>query len=431
MSTKVQLQVSSVLHLPIQDYQQDFVFIVNNMQFYTSRIAADLLSPKIAQLHQVDPTTTSFLINTKASGDFNAILSLITFKDIEIKEKDIPFFSEILNSLEISLHDIKVSTEEKTNNSKSTLDNLVHHLQFPLIYQQEIEKEIEKISEDFYQLKENEKEKQKFISLPTKIIELIFGHTKLQLESEDQLVEIINDLYKKDRDCCYLYSLVDFRNVTAETMKEFVKIINQEDITRDTWLSLTARLCEEIKFEKKNEKKYMSKKMNSNFVKEILYTNQIFDGLLNYLKKQSSIQNEVVISYSSLQCGNPQQLLNYEDRGNYCYTKNEPDSWFCFEFKNHEIIPTNYTIGTQSGGPNCNHLKNWILEGSKDKVSWTKLDEEKNCSYLNGSCFYHTFPIQNENHQSFKYLRIHQTGQTWYNNYNLLIGCVEFYGQLV
>ena len=132
MSTKVQLQVSSVLHLPIQDYQQDFVFIVNNMQFYTSRIAADLLSPKIAQLHQVDPTTTSYLINTKASGDFNAILSLITFKDIEIKEKDIPFFSEILNFLEISLHDIKVSTEEKTNNSKSTLDNLVHHLQFPL-----------------------------------------------------------------------------------------------------------------------------------------------------------------------------------------------------------------------------------------------------------------------------------------------------------
>ncbi|KAK8865186.1 hypothetical protein M9Y10_010722 [Tritrichomonas musculus] len=107
------------------------------------------------------------------------------------------------------------------------------------------------------------------------------------------------------------------------------------------------------------------------------------------------------------------------------------DSWFCFEFKNHEIVPTNYTIGTQIGGPNCNHLKNRTFEGSKDKVSWTKLDDEKNCPRLNRSCFCHAFPIQNENHMSFKYLRIHQAGQTWYDSYNLLIGCVEFYGQLV
>ncbi|KAK8865185.1 hypothetical protein M9Y10_010721 [Tritrichomonas musculus] len=132
MVTKFQLQVISVLHLPFQYYQQDFVFIVNNKQYCTSRIAADLLSPKISRLHQIDPTIASYLINAEASGDFNAILSLITFKDIEIKDKDIPFFSEILNSLGISFHGIKVSTRRK-----QTIPNL--HL---IIYQQEIEKEI-------------------------------------------------------------------------------------------------------------------------------------------------------------------------------------------------------------------------------------------------------------------------------------------------
>ena len=66
-----------------------------------------------------------------------------------------------------------------------------------------------------------------------------------------------------------------------------------------------------------NAKNVNSNFVNSKIVKEILYTNQIFDGLINYLKKQSSIQNEVEISCSSLQSGDLRVLLYYENRGSF------------------------------------------------------------------------------------------------------------------
>ena len=49
-------------------------------------------------------------------------------------------------------------------------------------------------------------------------IEEIFGHHDFQHESENLLIEIVNDLslYSKDHHYSYLYSYVDFRNVLSE-----------------------------------------------------------------------------------------------------------------------------------------------------------------------------------------------------------------------
>lgn len=47
-------------------------------------------------------------------------------------------------------------------------------------------------------------------------IEEIFGHHDFQHESENLLIEIVNDLYLKENDNSNLYSYVDFRNVLSE-----------------------------------------------------------------------------------------------------------------------------------------------------------------------------------------------------------------------
>ena len=52
--------------------------------------------------------------------------------------------------------------------------------------------------------------------------------TQLQLESEDQLLEIINDLYTKDLAYCSLYSFVDFSNFSTAKMKEFVQKLSKK-----------------------------------------------------------------------------------------------------------------------------------------------------------------------------------------------------------
>ena len=78
-------------------------------------------------------------------------------------------------------------------------------------------------------------------------------NNKLQIESEDELIEMINEIYKKDRKCSPLYANVLFCNVSQEKMKEFVTTISYEDIDEGVWVSLSKRLSSDIVFIKKKE----------------------------------------------------------------------------------------------------------------------------------------------------------------------------------
>ena len=144
-----------------------------------------------------------------------------------------------------------------------------------------------------------------------------------------------------------------------------------------------------------------------------------------------NINEEIKVNRSSEGNGDENLLLNFEN-SQYIYINNKQNSWFCFDFKNHKIIPSHYSIKTIAASSNDRHLKNWIIEGSNDKENWTILDEQKNCSYLNGSNNVHSFQIdkQEKNEQEFEYLRIRQTGTNWYGDYYFYIFSIEFYGKI-
>ena len=127
---------------------------------------------------------------------------------------------------------------------------------------------------------------------------------------------------------------------------------------------------------------------------EIKPKNNEFDGIFKYLQTNSNIKDEINITYSSGN-DNPFYLLQY-DNNYYFNTNNSPNSWICFEFKNHRIIPTNYTIKS-NGGDDHYHLKSWKLEGSDDKEKWFTLDSQTNNDCLKGKYRVHSFPISYEN----------------------------------
>lgn len=132
--------------------------------------------------------------------------------------------------------------------------------------------------------------------------------------------------------------------------------------------------------------------------------------------------------------GNLNNLLKIEDFSDF-YTKDEPDSWICFEFKNYKIIPTCYTLKSHNNSSGGCQPRTWIIEGSNDNQKWTKIDEQKNCTYLNDKNVFHTFLINgNEGKNPFKFMRIRQTGQNWCDSYGwrniLALSCIEFYGLL-
>lgn len=75
----VKLLPNSLVNVPFHEFTKDFTFIVNGKEFKTSRLIAELLSPKICQMHTTDITINQFTINTKSTGNFNHILQLVNF----------------------------------------------------------------------------------------------------------------------------------------------------------------------------------------------------------------------------------------------------------------------------------------------------------------------------------------------------------------
>ena len=120
MKNYIKLQANSVKQVPLQNFEKDFTFMVNGVEFKTSRLQAELLSAKISEIHVVDPTIDRFTINTQYQGDFSTILNLIDFEIKTIPEKEIPFIIEIMSQLGSENYEIKIFGEEELYYRRNT-----------------------------------------------------------------------------------------------------------------------------------------------------------------------------------------------------------------------------------------------------------------------------------------------------------------------
>ena len=427
----IKLQEASILQVPLKSYQDDFTFIVDNKEFHTRKYVADLLSPIISKQHLIDPTLDQFVINTGEEGDFQQILDLINFEQVHIEDQTIPFLSSVLSQLKTEKIDIQI--EEKEITMDNVFEQLKKHESNRQFYFSSFQKEIDFLSSNFYQIKENEE--RKFESFQVETLENIFNNPKLQLESEDQLIRIVNRLYLNDSTFSKLYEYVDFINVDQSTIKEFTSIFDNNHMTRETWENLLLRLNLEIKINeydisKRTVNKQKEKVKNGNIIK---FNNNGFDGIFNYLSKNSNIEEEINITKSSDGGGNALiELVNYDKQTSGSCTMNySSNQWICIELKKHQVIPTYYTVKTNSDSQNCWHPKSWVIEGSKDNSKWDKIDEQNNCSYLNGSYLSRSFPIKNENQQEYKFIRMKLTGPNWNSSNYLYISKFEIFGTLI
>ena len=195
-----------------------------------------------------------------------------------------------------------------------------------------------------------------------------------------------------------------------------------------------------------NENKKRYKKVNSNEenkelnekgMKFIPKNDNSFSGILNHLRTKSNgkIENEVSINASSIYDNSnnhqPFNVVSYENTFGELYSKDQPNNWFCFDFKEHRIIPTDYTIKSYHVEKNYRSPKSWAIEVSNDNSSWEIIDEQNDCSYLNGSLLTHTFHIQKQQNKKIRYIRMRSTGPCWNGQHYLNVGRFEIYGILI
>lgn len=76
-------------------------------------------------------------------------------------------------------------------------------------------------------------------------------------------------------------------------------------------------------------------------------------------------------------------------------SKNLENSWLQYDFKNHKVHLTHYSIRSKDYGPGHLHHKHWVIEGSNTGDNdWKILDTRENISVLNAQSVTHVFDIQ-------------------------------------
>ena len=143
-------------------------------------------------------------------------------------------------------------------------------------------------------------------------------------------------------------------------------------------------------------------------------------------------QNEneqISINVPNNQLFEPENVTDFESESRF-YSKDEPNQYILFDFKNYRINPTHYMIRTQGCGANCCHMKNWVCEVSEDGIEWIEGDKQENSSDLNGSFLVGIFSLKTEAPLKYRFVRIRQTGLNWFNDNRMIMCGVEFFGTL-
>lgn len=431
MSIKIQLLLkpTSILNVPLKKYEENFIFIVNGKKYKTNRVIADMLSPKICQLHFNDPLLDVFTINTQENGDFDLILDLINFEQREIQDKDIIFVSEIFEKL----GNTSIEIENDYIDIPITIDNVIsliqNHENKENYYFNYLQAEIDFASSHFFEICN---QKEELFNLKKSILERIIQNPKLQLSSENQLLSFVNDLYSKDPSYSTFYEFVHFSFVNTAKMAEFLTIFDINDITNSTWTQLSIRLRQEISKKEELSQRYHHKGIYIEFEE-----GKEFKGIIDYLRSNSEndIYEIIDITSSSIRKGNeelsPRNVILFDDKSKDFISDDKENSWIEFDFKNHTIIPKHYTIRSYNRPPSLHHPKSWIIEGSNDRENWDVVDEQRETASLNRRDHFHTFAIKNQNLSNYRFLRMRQTALNWIGNNQLCLGSVEFYGYLI
>lgn len=447
------LSLDNAKGMPLDRYEKDFVFIVDDKPYETSRYIADLLSPIIRQYHFIDETANSYIIHSKkvdleegeslssANDYFPEFLKLAEFNQTTINEAQrnhyIDYFIQLGNideylRLQPEIKDTE-NPDEAIDNIKLIIENITH-LKYmdgigieKITNDLNINKLIKIVSSHFSQIS-----KDKIKQLPLEIIERFLNEETLKIDDEDSLLNLIIELYTEDDKYSKLFEYVKFCNVSEETMSNFIERFDIDDLSSGIWQSICKRLLTS------SQKVQLKERYNENYnYKEFKHdSSNEFHGIMRYLtdKTNGNIHDNgtIVITSNSIHSDgyHPKYLVDYANKSTIYHSKHDVENaTICFDFKDKSVQLTSYTVQSYNGNKTSGHLKNWVVEVSNDNNDWKVIDKHVDDPTLQTPDKIATFNTE-KTQEFYRFVRIHQTGNSWYGNYFLYFPFVEFYGKI-
>ena len=431
MNNFAKIGIDNLQRIQFDNFEKDFSFIVNGKIYQTNSFVANILSPNISKNYKEKVNTSYYEINSEYEGNFNRIIEYGEMKSISFKEEEIQYFKNIMKELGNFNEFLQFSKELQEDIS---YENVIQRIQFKKEIDIPLDEEIKFISRNFHDF--HTKCPGAIYKLDLDVIERIISNDKLKLLDEEELFDVILQLYLKSKEYSSLFSYVSFTNLSNKSIREFKEHFDINDINKSIWENICSRLEQDIPnesietYQKARNNRYVAKREEETLQNS---SEQHHNDIIQYLSGQCNgnvhTQNIVNITSSS-RFSEYYDVKNIVERDDnkFFESKNEVNSWIQFDFKERKIVLDGYTIKTYSASENCLHLKSWILEVSNDGKSYTEIDKHDNSDLLNGSLRKAPFTVSHSTPQRF--VRLRQTGQNWIGNNFLVINRIDFSGFL-
>ena len=424
MSFDGQILVDHIPKIPFDKFEKDFSFIVNGKIYKTNSYVANILSPNVSKMFDEKLNVSYYEINLNCKGNFNRIIEYGEMKPISIRKDESQYFRSIMKLLGNNEEVIRFSKEIE---GSITYENVVQRIEVKKSLDLDFNEEIAFISSNFHNF--HMKFPNEISKLDIHTIEQIITNEKLKLLNEEELFNVILELYQQSKEYSTLFSFVIFMNLPTKSIQEFNIHFDINDINQFIWEKIRSRLEQDIS----NESIETYKKLHQELLNHRYFIKKYKNNMIQYLSEQCHgnvhNQNIVHITTSSIinEKYNVENIVEQND-DNFFATQNENDPWIQFDFKERYILLESYTLKTNDVSEYCDHLKNWVLEVSNDDQNYTEIDRHEICSVLNGRLKRGTFKVSCPTPQ--RYVRLKQIGPNWGGNNQLVLNQIEFSGFL-
>ena len=155
-------------------------------------------------------------------------------------------------------------------------------------------------------------------------------------------------------------------------------------------------------------------------------------GVIAHLTREcgGNVHRKRIVNVTASGDGNegfyPRNLADLES-GSFFLSGDEENMWVCYDFKKRRVIPKSYSMKS-SGGLGV-WPKSWVFEVSMDGRSWTEVDRRADNNDLKVSTTknFKILPVPKE---SFRFVRVRQTGKNHIEEYFSILNALEVFGTL-
>jgi hypothetical protein len=417
MSTfEAKLSADGMKNLLISKQHNDFTFIIGDRRYECSWIVADFLSPKLANLHSVDPSITEYIVETiDSETKFATFLSLGCGSTIVIQEEDRKFLLSLCRELcnsELYALIIEHFTGELT--ISQALERLSDFESFRF----DCNRSISFIASHFFELSPSD-----LSEIPFSALYPILSHDSLQLSSEDSLYDFISSQLSIDRHYFELFEFVRFEFLSTDCISRFISMSfdHFEILNANVWKAICARLILPVSQVSQNPRLWYDE-----FVCD-LKEDKSLDGIISYLTKKhgGNVHNQGIVTITAKSIAdNPNRLTNAANLGDNARfaSKDEKNQWVCWDFHGMRVRPTHYSIRNQTGPY---FLKSWIVESSIDGMNWREIDRRTDNKDLTSNYAVASFSVSNAT--DCRFIRLTQSA-THNGSHELEFCALEIFG---